>query len=1498
MGDFSIGGFIEVSLRQLNEARQTIRDVGDEMQATFDRIASDAESALDVFGGLGAFSAGSLAVFSEVDDAIKTIEASTQSLENVTFDVGNTFNDVYLRAGQEGAEAVADAIKLSAQSLELISDTASVAAGDVEFVSEAALGLSNTFENLDADQAILAITNLMDNFGISSQEASDLLSTAMSGSLGSADDLADTLIEYPRYFKDLELGADEFFSILESGADAFGTDVVADLLKEFNIISQEVTDGYVQAFGDIFSESPTGLIDAVDEFGLSLDGILVPQDVTEWLDSVESGAEGAGVAVRQITEADLEDPFFAGHAAFQIFQKGLDDGSITDGNVFNELLSGLSEMEDDIFRNATAVELFGTKAEDLTGFEEVLSTTSDSFKDVEGSLESVVSAGISVQDEFDTLRRALTLTLSDIGQSIAEAIDLSAIVDTLTGVLQTVRDGFNSLPSSVQAAIGTFLGFSSAIAALAPVMGVIGAALSAFNPVVIAIVGSVALLSAAFVAFKDILPLIDFSGFSAAFEGLQAAFGPLMQTIGELGGAFLGAIDDALGISEAFGIVTGEGQSFREFIASIVQSVVDFATNALDSVTSFVEGFNDLLGGLGGSGNPFDKIGEQASGVGESFAVLTSAGERVLESLTFVFSSLRTLFDSVSTAIVTALRTAFDAIVTVVSQLDLTPIVGALQTFGAVAFELFITLANLSGTLITALAGVYDSISQLFESGGDFSALSDIAVTAFQSVIDIVGHAIGALSDVLSVINDLLSGAISPLDAFVALWEVQFSLIESITQTALDAALSVIETVVTSIGPIVQSGIEAAMQLAGVAWGEFSAVASEALTQSLGVISSALDDVQAIVIESLGQAAEFVGEAFSSVGSLIGEAMSNVGEIVASSLSESFSGASSSVGDALSGVSEAISSAFSSAIEAASAALAPIVEVTSAILQTMVSLWENVLSPIGSIISATLGAVGAIVGTVIGQIVETARAAFTPIVSVVGEVISSLSTTLFSGLSSLAGVVSGALTPVLTAFQSALSGLLNVVTTVMSSVSSAFTSALTALSGVVSSALSSVLSSFQTTLNGLLSIVTTVMSAVRAAFTSALTALGGVTTTALGVVRGAFTSVLSTLGGIASGALNTVRVAFTSAFSTISQTVTSGVNRVQTTLSTLRTIFNNVGVILRSFEASWQTTLNNVVRIVTTSLTNVVNTILTSMTSARAAITTALNAISTTFTAVTSAISTTVTLAFNSVRETVASTMNSVSSTISSLLQSISSAFSSAFDEVRSTVSAALLSVQSTVSSTMNSVLSAVISGVNSVVSAFASGFNSLSGIVSSAMSSVSSAISGGLSSALSSARGLVGQFTTIGIQIAQGMASGIRQAASQIAQEAIAAVQNALNSAAQALGIASPSKVSEEQIGEPIGDGITVGTVNALDTLAGDVTQAIDGAFDSIGDGLPDITANVGFSDITDVPLATTVSTTQRIEITVSISSDDTLAEQLSDTLTDLLGVDISLSDSLGLIG
>lgn len=1418
MGDFSIGGVIEISLRQLNEARQTIRDVGEEMQATFDRIASDAQSALDVFGGLGGFSAGSLAVFSEVDDAIKAIEASTQSLENVTFDVGNTFNDVYLRAGQQGAEAVADAIRLSAQSLELISDSAAVAAGDVEFVSEAALGLSNTFENLDADQAILSITNLMDNFGISAQEASDLLATAMSGSLGSADDLADTLIEYPRYFKDLGFSADEFFAVLESGADAFGTDVIADAFKEFNIIIQERSDEAIAALNTAFSSvDVTDLANELGKIAPELDGAY---DVT--------------------TEKA------------QILLRAMENGLISEKEFFDQTLEGVSQIGSEVKRNSVLVELFGTKAEDLTGFEEVLKTTSESFQEVEGALESVIESGVSIQDEFDTLRRSLTLTLSDIGQQIADAIDLSAVVDTLTGALETVRDGFNNLPESLQAAIGTFLGFSSAIAAIAPVVGIISTALSAFNPVVIAIVASVAALSAAFVAFRDIMPQLDLSGFSAAFEGLQQAFAPLVETIGELGSALLGAVGDVLGISDAFSLVVGEGQSLNDLILNISQSVIDFSTQAIEGFTSFVEAVNTALGGI----DP-------------------SVVKRAIGPIISLFQEFQALAQSAFSALVAALGAAFDTIVNVVSQLDLTPILSALQGFGAVAAGIFLTLADLSGSLITALASVYDAISQLFESGGDFSALSDIAVTAFQAVIDIVGNVINGLTDALTIIDDLLNGAISPLDAFVSLWEVQFSLIESATQTALDAALSVIETVVTDIGPLIQSGLESAMQMASIAWAEFSPLAYEALNDTLTVVGSVLSELPTVILDSLGQAALFVGEALADVGALIGEALSDVGQAVATALSESFSDASSSVSDALGGVADSISAAFAAAVESASTALAPIVDVTRAILETMVSLWDNILGPIIRIVNATLSAVGAIIGVAIEEIVETARVAFAPIVSVVTEALSVLSSALFTGLSGIAGIVSGALSPVLAAFQTALSGLLNVVTTVMTAVSSAFTSALTALSGVVSSALTSVLTSFQTTLNGLLNIVTTVMTGVRTAFTNAL----------------------STLGGIATNALGAVRVAFTSAFNTVAQTVTNGVNRVQTTLSMLRTVFNNAGVILRSFEASWQTTLNNVVSIVTTAFTNAGNTIRTAMTTAQYAISTALTAISSTFTTVTTTIRSTVTTTFNAVQEAVTSVMNSVSSTTSSILQSVSSTFSSAWDEVRSTVSAALLSVQSTVSGTMNAVLSAVQSGVDSVVNAFRSGFNSLAGIVSSAMSTVSGAISSGLSTALSAAQGLIVRFTNIGTQIAEGIATGIRQAAGRLAQEAVNAVQNALSSAAQALGIASPSKVSEEEIGEPIGQGITLGTIKALDTLAGDVSQAIDGAFSAIGDGLPDITANVGFNDTTDTPSTTTINTVQRIEITVSVSSDDTLADQLSDVLTDLLGTDISLSDSLGLI-
>ncbi|MGW2380205.1 phage tail tape measure protein [Streptomyces sp. NPDC001658] len=176
----------------------------------------------------------------------------------------------------------------------------------IEEITGKVSNLADTFE-LDLGQTSNAVGQILKN-GLAKDgiEALDILTAGMQKMGPRADDMADTFNEYSTKFRDLGLSAAEAVGLMSQGmqAGARDTDTIADSLKEFQI---RATDG---------SASSTAAYEAI---GLSAE---------EMTRKIAAGGPGAREGLQQV-------------------------------------LDGIKAIKDPAEKNAAAVGLFGTKAEDL-----------------------------------------------------------------------------------------------------------------------------------------------------------------------------------------------------------------------------------------------------------------------------------------------------------------------------------------------------------------------------------------------------------------------------------------------------------------------------------------------------------------------------------------------------------------------------------------------------------------------------------------------------------------------------------------------------------------------------------------------------------------------------------------------------------------------------------------------------------------------------------------------------------------------------------------------------------------------------------------------------------------------------------------------------------------------------------------------------------------------------------------------------------------------------
>lgn len=187
---------------------------------------------------------------------------------------------------------------------------------------------------------------------------------------------------------------------------------------------------------------------------------------------------------------------------------------------------------------------------------------------------------------------------------------------------------------------------------------------------------------------------------------------------------------------------------------------------------------------------------------------------------------------------------------------------------------------------------------------------------------------------------------------------------------------------------------------------------------------------------------------------------------------------------------------------------------------------------------------------------------------------------------------------------------------------------------------------------------------------------------------------------------------------------------------------------------------------------------------------------------------------FPFIQTIVTSVMNVVNAIISTVLAAINGDWSGVWEGIQNIVSSVWNGIQSIVSGAINAVsgvISSVLSGISGI---FSSVWNGIKGAVSSAWSGITSTVSSGVSSMMnfitSIPSRIMGVFSgagswllSAGKNIIQGLINGITNAIGGAISAVKDAVGGIIDGAKSLLGIASPSKVFDREIGRMIPAGL-----------------------------------------------------------------------------------------------
>ena len=140
---------------------------------------------------------------------------------------------------------------------QLIRDLTQETGTAVDVIRVRAEVLKKTFE-VDINKSVESAKSLVKSFGISYNEAFDIIEIgAVRGKLKN-DEFLDSLKEYPIQFKNAGYSAQDFANIVSTGIDlSIYSDKLPDAIKEFNLSILEQTDAAKEALTNAFGEKFT-----------------------------------------------------------------------------------------------------------------------------------------------------------------------------------------------------------------------------------------------------------------------------------------------------------------------------------------------------------------------------------------------------------------------------------------------------------------------------------------------------------------------------------------------------------------------------------------------------------------------------------------------------------------------------------------------------------------------------------------------------------------------------------------------------------------------------------------------------------------------------------------------------------------------------------------------------------------------------------------------------------------------------------------------------------------------------------------------------------------------------------------------------------------------------------------------------------------------------------------------------------------------------------------
>ena len=350
-----------------------------------DEVKSSADNLKSAVGdALKEATATATAIGGAVTGAIVSANGEQKALNSLQAQAGLTaeemtkykdvLENVYKGNFGESQEEVANVLALIKQT------TNETNPSKLKDMTENLFTLRDTYD-YDFVETLRAVNMLMEQFGITGEEAFILIALGSQKGLNKNGDLLDTINEYSVHYKQLGYDANEFFNSLENGSKAgtFSIDKLGDAMKEFGIRSKDTASSTQEGFallGYGAKASAEDIQKAKDEVAKLEKNLYYAKeeqkgfnDSTSELtkqknaDKIAEYSEALKTAKENL--ANLESAGKGTKGSIEDLQARFAKGGDSAKSATSEVLKALFEMDDKVKQNQAGVDLFGTMWEDL-----------------------------------------------------------------------------------------------------------------------------------------------------------------------------------------------------------------------------------------------------------------------------------------------------------------------------------------------------------------------------------------------------------------------------------------------------------------------------------------------------------------------------------------------------------------------------------------------------------------------------------------------------------------------------------------------------------------------------------------------------------------------------------------------------------------------------------------------------------------------------------------------------------------------------------------------------------------------------------------------------------------------------------------------------------------------------------------------------------------------------------------------------------------------------